>query len=44
MITIGKRYKAHKDNVIDLFKAYKIKRGNLNDGIDFKILEGRITL
>lgn len=39
---IGNQYKAHKDNVIDLFNGYKEKRGDLNDGIDIKFLEKRI--
>ncbi|QTA83801.1 Dynamin domain-containing protein [Desulfonema limicola] len=39
---IGKQYKAHKDNVIDLFNKYKTKRGDLDDGIDIKFLENRI--
>jgi len=39
---IGKEYKAHKDNVIDLFGRYNIKRGDFNDGIDIKFLEGRV--
>ena len=39
---IGKQYKAHKDNVIDLFGEYKTKRGNLNDGVDINFLESRI--
>lgn len=39
---IGKQYKAHKDNVIDLFDNYKTKRGNLDDGVDIKFLESRI--
>ena len=39
---IGKQYKAHKDNVLDLFDNYKIKRGDLDDGTDIKHLENRI--
>lgn len=39
---IGKKYKAHKDNVIDLFNNYKAKRGDVSDGIDIKFLEGRV--
>lgn len=39
---IGKRYKAHKDNVIDIFEGYKRKRGDLNDGVDICFLENRI--
>jgi len=39
---IGSQYKAHKDNVIDLFNGYKEKRGHLNDGIDIDFLEKRI--
>jgi ribosome biogenesis GTPase A len=39
---IGKQYKAHKDNVIDLFGEYKTTRGNLNDGVDINFLESRI--
>lgn len=39
---IGDNYKAHRDNVIDLFNSYKEKRGHLNDGIDIKFLESRI--
>lgn len=39
---IGKQYKAHKDNVIDLFNNYKIKRCNLDDGIDIRFLENRV--
>ncbi len=40
---IGERYKAHKDNVIDIFNNYRSKRGELNDGIDIKLLESRIS-
>ena len=40
---IGKQYKARKDNVIDIFNNYKYKRGDLNDGIDIKLLESRIS-
>jgi len=39
---IGKQYKAHKDNVIDLFDNYKNKRGDLDDGININFLESRI--
>jgi len=39
---IGRQYKAHKDNVIDLFDNYKIKRGDLDDGVDVKFLESRV--
>lgn len=39
---IGKQYKAHKDNVIDLFERYKIKKGDLYDGVDIKFLESRV--
>lgn len=39
---IGKKYKVHKDNVIDIFNNYKKKRGDTNDGIDIKFLESRI--
>lgn len=39
---IGKQYKTHKDNVIDLFDGYKNKRGDLNDGVDIKFLEQRV--
>jgi ribosome biogenesis GTPase A/uncharacterized protein YcfJ len=39
---IGKHYKAHKENVIDLFDKYKTKRGDLDDGINIKFLESRI--
>lgn len=39
---IGDNYKAHRDNVIDLFNSYKEKRGHLNDGINIKSLESRI--
>lgn len=39
---IGKRYKAHKDNVIDLFDKYKTKRDFLDDGIDIQFLKSRI--
>lgn len=42
MKMIGKKYKAHKDNVIDLFNNYKAKRDGINDGIDTKFLEGRV--
>ncbi len=38
----GKRYKAHRDNVIDLFERYKEKRGTFNDGVDIQFLEKRI--
>ena len=40
---IGKRYKANKDNVIDLFNGYKNKRGQLNDGNDITFLENRLN-
>ena len=40
---IGKQYKAHKDNVVDIFNNYNINRGDLNDGIDIKFLESRIS-
>jgi predicted GTPase len=39
---IGKHYKAHKENVIDLFNNYINKRGDINDGIDIKYLESRV--
>ncbi len=39
---IGKQYKAHKDNVIDIFDNYKTKRGDLDDGNNIKFLESRI--
>lgn len=39
---IGQQYKAHKDNVIDLFENYKIKRGDFYDGVDIKFLESRV--
>lgn len=39
---LGKQYKTHKDNVIDLFDGYKNKRGDLNDGVDIKFLEQRV--
>jgi len=39
---IGKRYKAHKANVIDLFNRYVEKRGNLNDGINVEFLKNRV--
>lgn len=39
---IGRQYKAHKDNVIDLYDNYKIKRGDLDDSIDIKFLESRV--
>ncbi|MBW7877049.1 MAG: dynamin family protein, partial [Candidatus Cloacimonetes bacterium] len=39
---IGNEYKAHRDNVIDLFNAYKEKRGSFDDGVDLKFLEGRV--
>lgn len=39
---IGKQYKAHKDNVIDLFDNYKTKRGDLDDGNNIKFLDNRI--
>ena len=40
---IGKRYSANKENMIDLFEAYKRKRGNINDGVDIKFLEKKIN-
>jgi len=40
---IGKQYKAHKHNVIDIFNSYKEKREALNDGVDIKFLENRIS-
>lgn len=39
---IGKQYKAHKFNVIDLFHRYLEKRGNTDDGVDAKFLESRV--
>jgi len=42
MLTIGNRYKKHKDNVIDLFEDYKKTRGEINDGVDIIFLESRI--
>lgn len=39
---IGKRYKAHKDNVIDIFKGYAEKRGDINDGVDLQFLQRQI--
>ncbi len=39
---IGQKYKAHKDNVVDIFNIYKDKRGNENDGVDINFLEQRI--
>jgi len=36
------RYKAHKDNVIDIFNLYKKYRGAENDGTDIVFLENRI--
>ena len=32
---IGKQYNAHKSNVIDLYKNYKEKRGDIDDAIEF---------
>ncbi|MDR3503936.1 MAG: dynamin family protein [Legionella sp.] len=40
---IGKQYKAHKDNVLDLFDNYKTKRDDFDDGIDIQFLESRIV-
>ena len=40
---IGRHYKAHKHNVIDLFESYKIKRGDLEDGVDVRFLERRVN-
>lgn len=40
---VGNRYKAHKDNVIDLFNNYKAKRGSLADGVDVELLERRVN-
>lgn len=39
---IGQKYKAHKDNVIDIFNLYKKYRGAENDGTDIVFLENRI--
>ncbi len=39
---IGKEYKRHKDNVIDLFNGYIKRRGDINDGVDIKFLEKQI--
>lgn len=39
---IGRQYKSHKDNVIDLFENYKAKRGALNDGVDITFLASRV--
>lgn len=39
---IGQKYKAHKDNVIDIFNLYKKNKGKENDGIDIDFLETRI--
>ena len=41
---LGKQYKAHKDNTIDIFNSYLEKKGNINDGVDSKYLESRINL
>lgn len=40
---IGKQYKAHKVNVIDLFNHYKTKRCDLDDGVDINFLESRVN-
>lgn len=39
---IGRRYKLHKDNVIDLFEKYKKTRDNLNNGVDIRFLESKV--
>jgi len=39
---IGKQYRAHKSNVIDLFHRYIEKRGDIDDGVDIKFLKSRI--
>ncbi len=39
---IGSHYNRHKENVIDIFEAYKEKRGNQNDGRNINFLENRI--
>jgi hypothetical protein len=41
---IGDNYKAHRDNVLDLFEGYKSKRENFdeNDGVDIIHLSKRI--
>lgn len=39
---IGKQFKAHKSNVIDLFHRYLEKKGNTDDGVDAKFLESRV--
>lgn len=40
---IGKQFKAHKSNVIDLFHSYLEKKGNTDDGVDVKFLESRVS-
>lgn len=39
---LGKNYKRHKQNVLNIFEAYKVHRGSNNDGIDIKFLQNRI--
>lgn len=39
---IGKQYKTHKDNVIDLFHGYQERKGSIDDGVDVKFLESRV--
>lgn len=39
---LGKNYKRHKENVLNIFNAYKNYRGDINDGVDIEFLQNRI--
>lgn len=39
---LGKNYKRHKQNVLNIFEAYKVHRGSTNDGVDIEFLQNRI--
>ncbi|RMF57810.1 MAG: hypothetical protein D6748_10325 [Calditrichaeota bacterium] len=39
---VGRAYREWKEVVIDLFNAYKEKRGNLDDGVNIDFLEKRV--
>lgn len=39
---LGENYKRHKKNTLNIYKAYKDYRGNINDGVDIKYLQNRI--
>jgi GTPase SAR1 family protein len=39
---LGKNYKIHKENALNIYQAYKEYRGDTNDGVDIKCLQNRI--